>query len=130
MISITSASSILLAGIVMGIMYFIMEYDWSYWAYVGIYTGVYTIGLFIEVALEISLMNSFIMEMYFGKIFTSYIIYIVSNIICFALIGMVVVYALNSLKNSEKKTFVAVGIILQLVMTIFIQQLLGNIVNF
>ena len=62
MISITNMASVLIAGIVMGIFYFIMEYDWSYWIYVGIYTGIYAIGTFISAAIEISMINSTLAE--------------------------------------------------------------------
>lgn len=129
MISITNTMSILIAGIVMGIFYFIMEYDWSYWIYVGIYTAIYTVGMFISVSIEISLMDSMMLEIFFGEIFRSYLLYIVLSIISYAIIGMAVIYILNSVKHSEKKLFVSIGIISQLAMTIFVQQLLGNVIS-
>ncbi len=129
MIGITNMMSILIAGIVMGVFYFIMEYDWSYWIYVGIYTAIYTVGIFISVFIDISLMDSMMVELFFGELLGSYLLYIVLNIISYAIIGMAVVYILNSVKDSEKKLFVSVGVISQLVMTIFVQQLLGNIIS-
>lgn len=129
MISITNMMSILIAGIVMGILYFVMDYDWSYWVYVGIYTGIYTIGLFISVFIEISIMDSMMIELFFGEILSAYLIYIILSIISYAIIGMAVIYILNSVKHSEKKLFVSIGIISQLAMTIFVQQLLGNLIQ-
>ena len=129
MISITNMMSILIAGIVMGILYFVMDYDWSYWAYVGIYTGIYTVGMFISVFIEISLMDSMMIELFFGEILRSYLLYIILSIISYAIIGMAVIYILNSVKHSEKKLFVSVGIISQLAMTILVQQVLGNLIQ-
>ncbi len=129
MLNMTSIMSILIAGIVMGIMYFIIDFDWKYWAYVGVYTAIYTIGLFISIALEVSLMSETYIDIFFKELLVSYEIYILLSIVCYVLIGMVVVYILRTMKNSDKKIFMAVGIITQLGMTIFIQQILGNIIS-
>lgn len=65
MISITNMMSILIAGIVMGIFYFIMEFDWKYWIYVAIYAGIYIVGFFASVALEIAFMDEMVVELFF-----------------------------------------------------------------
>ena len=57
------------------------------------------------------------------------LIYIILSIICFAIIGMVVIHILDSMKYSDKKTFVSVGVMAQLIMTIIAQQLLGNLIG-
>ena len=121
MLNMTNMMSILISGIVMGIMYFIIEFDWKYWIYVGIYTVIYTIGLFVGIALDLSMMSDFYINVFFKELFVSYEIYILLSIICYVLIGMAVIYVLRTMKNSDKKTFMAVGIIMQLAMTIFVQ---------
>ena len=121
--------SIFIAGIVMGIFYFIMELDWSYWIYVAIYVLIYTFGLFASIALEISFMDTMMVELFFSEILKSYMLYTFVSIICYALIGMAVVYILNTMKGSDKKTFVSIGVMSQFFLTILVNYLLSNLIG-
>lgn len=129
MVSITNVMSIIIAVIVMGIMYFIMDFDWKYWVYVGIYTLIYSIGLFIVVVCDISLLGDISVDVFMKELFVYCEIYIISNLICYFLIGMVVVYILRAMKDSNRILFATVGVLSQVVMTIFVQQFLDNVIS-
>ncbi len=120
---------VLMAGIVMGVFYFIMENNWSYWAYVGIYVGIYTVGAILSIFIDIAMTDSMMIEFYFGELFLAYVLTLILSIISYALIGMAVVYILDSMKGTDKKTFVAVGVITQVILTIVVNQVIGGIVS-
>lgn len=129
MLSITSFIDILIASSFMGLMYFFIDFDWKYWVYVGIYTAFYTVGMFIGLFIEIMLIPEWYIDVFMSELVLSYQLSIILNIIFYVLIGMGVVYILRTMKGSEKKLFMAVGIITQVVLTIFAQQLIGVIVG-
>ena len=108
--------TIIFASMVITAIYYLIDFDINFWICVAVYAFAHSfVAIFVA---------SFFLSPGIGIV-----LYAIANFLTYIPIGIGVVYALQSVKDTDPKTAIALGVIAQVMIDFFVSSLMGKIID-